>query len=71
MQHKLGIGILSGRLFGGVGIIWKRFLADPIQFIDTNNLNGRAIYIKLQGFYAQDITITCVYFPCVRPRPKI
>jgi len=34
MELKLGIGILSGRPFGGVGIIWKISLADHIQFID-------------------------------------
>jgi exonuclease III len=64
MDNKIASGILVGRPFGGVGILWNKRLSSKIQILDYDADNGKFLTIKILAD-PKHITITTVYFPCV------
>ena len=64
MNAKSASGIMIGRPFGGVGILWRKNLANCIEILEGDENDGKFLSIMLHsGTY--DIVITCVYFPCL------
>ena len=62
MTDKLSCGILSGRPFGGVAILWNKVITDT-KIIKIDQSSGR--YIALGINLNKDMLIIhCVYFPC-------
>jgi len=66
MEGKLADGILSGRPFGGVAILWKQSLSHLLSIEKKDETNGKLLSVKLRGIGVQDIIISCVYFPCYK-----
>jgi hypothetical protein len=46
MRLKLSFQIYTGRPFGGVGLLWRRTLADCVQIIDRDD-DGRCLVTSL------------------------
>ena len=68
MDNKVASGILVGRPFGGVAILWNKKLSNCVNILDSDDTDGRFISIKLCNKAAtivNSIVLTCVYFPCV------
>ena len=67
MDHKVSSGILVGRPFGGVAILWNKKLSNCVNLLDCDHTYGRFISIKLcnkVNINVNSIVLTCVYFPC-------
>ena len=62
MNEKLSSGILVGRPFGGVAILYKIDLSNHIKIIDCDC--DRYVAIQLYIKYICNFVIHCVYFPC-------
>ena len=62
MEEKLSSGILVGRPFGGVAVLWKKHLSNYIKIIDRDD-RGRYIAF-LFSHNNCNFLIHCVYFPC-------
>ena len=54
-------GIVKGRKFGGVGVLWRKSLSQYIQNVKTNHTWFTGISIKTTNM---TIYILCVYTPC-------
>jgi len=65
MNDKAATGILVGRPFGGVAVLWRKTLSGCIKILESDDNEGKYFSFKLTGCGRQDIIITCVYFPCV------
>ena len=66
MNTKAAEGIISGRPFGGVAILWNKSLTKYINKIDSEDNSGKCLSMKL-CLGTQVIILTCVYFPCNKP----
>ena len=64
MDNKAGSGILVGRPFGGVAVLFRKTFSKSIKLIDSAESEGRYIFFKLIGSLGKNIIFTCVYFPC-------
>jgi exonuclease III len=64
MNAKSSSGILVGRPFGGVSILWRKNLSNNIRIIESDESDGNYLSVKL-CIDGGDIVITCVYFPCL------
>ncbi len=64
MDHKSQCGILKGRPFGGVGILWRKKFGNLVEVINKDT-EGRALTVKFNcNINEKCLLITCVYFPC-------
>ena len=68
MTRKSSEGIISGRPFGGVAILWNKCLSSCITLADKDEVNGRFISILVKGFTNEDIILSCIYLPCLSLR---
>jgi len=68
MDNKAASGILVGRPFGGVAVLWRKSLSNRIKIVCSDDIDGRYISLKLCNSAARDIVMTCVYFPCITTR---
>jgi exonuclease III len=68
MNSKAAEGILVGRPFGGVAILWNNKLSNIFNRVASDDQFGRYISAKLHIRGVFDIIITCVYFPCVKSK---
>jgi len=65
MNQKLASGILVGRPFGGVAILWKKSLSSLIKILDYDQVMGKFLSINLKTNIG-DLVLTCVYFPYIK-----
>lgn len=65
MTTKISEGILYGRPFGGVSILYRNSLTKNISIIDADKEEGRYVTIKLKCVNNEFITVTNVYFPTI------
>ena len=65
MSKKLSSGILTGRPFGGVSIMFKKSLSSLIKILDYDHDMGKFISLNLQTNVG-DLILTRVYLPCVK-----
>ena len=65
MNAKAAAGILVGRPFGGVAVLWRKSLSNRITILESDDAEGKFLSIKLAGCGTKDLVITCVYLPCV------
>jgi hypothetical protein len=65
MTCKSSEGIVSGRPFGGVAILWSKSLASYTTLVEKDEENGIFISIILTRHTNPDHIISCVYFPCL------
>src|SRR3989442_12753511 len=63
MNSKLAQGLLVGRPFGGVAIMWKKCLNFPMKIIDSDE-EGRYLAISL-NINQKLFIFHGVYFPCL------
>ena len=62
--------ILSGRLYGGLAILYKKCIAGSVTKIDF--LNNRLLGIHIKGIHGcKDIVLLTVYMPCDNRRAEI
>jgi exonuclease III len=66
MNSKLASGLLVGRPFGGVAIMWKKCLNFPMKVIDSEE-EGRYLAISL-NIKQKLFIFHGVYFPCLSSR---
>jgi len=59
MDDKISTGIMSGRPFGGTGILWRKSLGIVVKLVHKS-ANGRSITVSL----SDKVLVTSVYFPC-------
>ena len=72
MNAKAAAGILTGRPFGGVAILWRKTISCFVKILEIDQDNGKFISIRLHRPALSDLIITCVYFPCLStPRDYI
>jgi len=62
MNSKSAEGLLLGRPFGGVAILWKNCIDKYIQVVEKDDDNGKYLSVRLR-IGTNDIILTCVYFP--------
>jgi hypothetical protein len=63
MCKKLSAGIYCGRLFGGVGFIWRKSMSKYVQVIGGDD-DGRCLAIVINFIGRAPIKLFSVYFPC-------
>src|ERR1051325_4851772 len=64
MNTKASSGILTGRPFGGISILWRKDLSKSIKLLEGDS-DGKFLSIKMCNVGLKDLIITCVYFPCL------
>jgi hypothetical protein len=62
MKSVLSSGVLVGRPFGGIAILWNKRLSKNITFLSADQ-DGRCLAIKVD-FPSSTIIVVNVYFPC-------
>ena len=62
MKEKMAAGLMAGRPFGGVAILWNNKLNFNMNIIHQDE-SGRYLSISLSNQYVS-IIVHCVYFPC-------
>lgn len=65
MDSKASNGILTGRPFGGVAIMWRKSLSNNVALLDWDRNDGRFASIMIQNVCKKNIVLTNVYFPCL------
>ena len=60
MNEKIARGILVGRPFGGVAVLWRKSLACLVKVIHADEGDGKLITISIGKGGAPELIITCV-----------
>jgi len=70
INEKTDKSILVRRRFGGVAVLWNKNLSNNICIIESDDVNGRYVSVKVHIKTCVDIILTCVYFPCVKSKAE-
>ena len=62
MDNIQSTGILTGRPFGGVGVLWRKSLGSVISSVDCSE-DGRVVVIKIEHG-SSNLLCFGVYLPC-------